>query len=159
MTLEKWLKKARSSGAFDSIKNQKFKFDRYILKHRYTWDLFQSETLRAIDRKESYLSATLIISRIREGLKVTRSGEQYKVDDHSRIYFAKLFVFMYPEYKYIFKFRQIVCRKQKRNYFRVFLKDVRTCQGTQRMLIVKIRFVERLKQDSSPEGFQSMKLI
>jgi len=106
MKYSDYLERAFSEGVFNSIKNQKFDFKKYMKLNPESWDLFQHYTLEAIDNNFTKLSATAIISRIRwESQMIKDQTNKYKIQDHARPYFAKLFIFMYPEHSGLFSFK------------------------------------------------------
>jgi len=75
-------------------------------KNPAVYQLFKKFTFEAIEKKGAKrLGARFVIERVRWETNVETKGSGFKIDDHFIPYYARLFMFEFPEHKNLFNKR------------------------------------------------------
>ena len=71
----------------------------------HVWDLFQKYTFQAINRGYDHYSVNAIFERIRWHTDIETTGDQFKINNNHRAYYARYFHHMHPDYSDFFRTR------------------------------------------------------
>lgn len=98
------IKECYEKGIFDECSD--WNFTKYAENNPLIIEWFNQFTLEAIKNGSTKISAELIVNRIRWELQVvTREDDKYKINNNAKPFLARLFQYMFPEYKHIFNTR------------------------------------------------------
>lgn len=71
------------------------------------WVLFQKYTFQAIEAGREHYSVNAIFERIRWHTDIETRGDQFKINNNHRPYYARYFHHVYPEHNGFFRIREL----------------------------------------------------
>ena len=71
------------------------------------WDLFKKYTMEVVNTGRKHYSVNAIIERIRWHTNIETKGEQFKISNNHRAYYARYFHEQYPSLDGFFKTKRL----------------------------------------------------
>ena len=72
------------------------------------WEYFERFSLEAVSKGRKKISHWLIINRIRWEVVMTTTGADFKICNNHIAFYARLFVKVHPQYRFIFNLKRMV---------------------------------------------------
>jgi len=76
---------------------------RWHKKNPHVWELFIDYTFQAIGSGRNHYSVNAIFERIRWHTDIESKGDQFKISNNHRAYYARYFNHCYPEHEGFFR--------------------------------------------------------
>lgn len=83
-------------------------FDRFDQENPHVYTLFKHYTLQALKAGMQKIAVALVIERIRWETSVMTKGDQFKINNNHRAYYARKFMREFPERGEVFKTKQLL---------------------------------------------------
>jgi hypothetical protein len=82
------------------------RFCEFHVANPRVWELFVRFTRELVDRGFEHYSVDAVIQRIRWHVNIETKGEEVKINDHYRAYYARMFIAKYPQFDGFFELRK-----------------------------------------------------
>jgi hypothetical protein len=82
-------------------------FNEFNAANPEVWQHFERFTMEAIQAGHRKISHWLIINRIRWEVMITTTGGDYKISNDHIAFYARLFVKVHPQYRFIFNLKRM----------------------------------------------------
>jgi hypothetical protein len=79
----------------------------YHRKNKNLWILYQRKALELINKGASRLSSKSIFEKLREDADFKTISEDFKLTNNYTAYYARCFIYFYPQYKDLFELRPV----------------------------------------------------
>lgn len=77
------------------------------LQNPEVYELFKKYTFEAINAGHKHYSAYAIVERIRWHTEVETKGDEFKINNNHRPYYARLFMYHHKEHEGFFRLREL----------------------------------------------------
>ena len=88
-----------------TVKNITGKFIEFDRNSPEIWNAFKRFTFQAINTGCTHFGAKMVVERIRWDTMLTTSHERFKISNDYTAFYARKFMFHYPQHKNLFAFK------------------------------------------------------
>ncbi len=85
----------------------------YLPANRHVYEAFEREAFKVIAKGFKHYSARTIIHVLRHHSALAEVGSEWKINDHTSPYLARLFDLAHPEHAGLFEFRVTKARRHR----------------------------------------------
>jgi hypothetical protein len=83
-------------------------FEQFHLQNHHVWQLFEKYVLMIIQKDFKHYGAAAVFERIRWHVQIETTGQEFKLNNNYRAYYARKFEDEYPDYAGFFRIRRLV---------------------------------------------------